>query len=494
MVSGRRTSPAPVLAPSWSLVVLGLSWALGCGCTTPGLTVEGGETEPRDGEVAPAPAPASSCAAEPIPETRAPDVRPEYDTADFWLARFDPEAIDGELLDPAVRDALAREVASLPGGWRDPLDPGVAAAELVDAELGERMTWLRERVDSGKYIEGEAGVLDEARGHIRAARSREDDPHAPAGTLHLVTRETTLWCIPSARGLFTEPVDPDFDRNKCSSLHMGELVRAIASTPEDEAGTRWTYVEAGYSVGWVRTVAGANEGAPLGPPMELAEARAWLEAPSAHVFADHDSLRAGARFPLDPEAEAEADPDAGLAVRLPAAEGEGFVRARLPAGLHAGEAPLPFSRRNVLTQAFSQLDQPYGWGGRGGHRDCSRYLKDLFAQFGVLLPRSSGAQAKLGRRSEDVSELGEQAKRAAIRAANEEGIVLLYMPGHIMLYLGEDGGHDYAISALSEYLEPCTGGDDSIHKLDRVGVTTLELGRGSERRAFIERISRIAVF
>jgi hypothetical protein len=73
-------------------------------------------------------------------------------------------------------------------------------------------------------------------------------------------------------------------------------------------------------------------------------------------------------------------------------------------------------------------------------------------------------------------------------------VVLLYMPGHILLYLGQDHEHDYGISALSEYLVPCPGGPDTMYKLDKVAVTTLELGRGTERRAFIERISKMAIF
>jgi hypothetical protein len=68
------------------------------------------------------------------------------------------------------------------------------------------------------------------------------------------------------------------------------------------------------------------------------------------------------------------------------------------------------------------------------------------------------------------------------------------MPGHIMLYLGADEGHDYAVSSLSEYLVPCPGGPDTVYRLDRVAVTNLEVGRGSERTSFIERIERMAVF
>ena len=63
-----------------------------------------------------------------------------------------------------------------------------------------------------------------------------------------------------------------------------------------------------------------------------------------------------------------------------------------------------------------------------------------------------------------------------------------------MLYLGELDGVPWALSAISEYLVPCAGGGYRTVRLDRVDVTTLELGRGTERTAFIERIAHLAVF
>jgi cell wall-associated NlpC family hydrolase len=74
----------------------------------------------------------------------------------------------------------------------------------------------------------------------------------------------------------------------------------------------------------------------------------------------------------------------------------------------------------VFTQAFALLEQPYGWGGRDGHRDCSSYLLDVFAQFDVRLPRNSAVQAQLGTQSVDLSQLDEASKTAAIRTARDQ--------------------------------------------------------------------------
>src|SRR5690606_17919931 len=215
--------------------------------------------------------------------------------------------------------------------------------------------------------------------------------------------------------------------------------------------------------------------------------RERLVSPRVMLTGDYEDLRLGTSFPRVSPPKGE-----GVTIRVPGVEGP--IERSVPADAPISDAPWSLTRRQLFEQAFSLLEQPYGWGGREGKRDCSRYLLDLFALFDVRLARNSGVQAELGTRSVDLSLLDEHAKRTAIREAAKQGVVLLYMPGHIMLYLGQDGAHDYGISALSEYLEPCPGGLDTVYKLDKVAVTTLELGRDTERTAFIERISRMAIF
>jgi len=447
---------------SWSSALLGATLLLGC---------------PRASAPAPGgdPAPAvSDCPSAAIPIDRAPDVRPEHESADYWLAKLGPEASDAPLLDQAARELLRERVAALPGGWRDPLGEAVSDPTLIDAELRERLEWLRGRVEARKYLELEPGALARAAARIAAATP------LPAPNLHFVAREAPLWCVPSDEGLYTDPIDREFDRNRCASLHPGEYLRALRSTPDRE----WTYVDAGHSVGWIQAAADALE-----PASTEAAVRERLASPRVYLTADFQGLRLGSSFPLVRPAT---DQSPGTTISIPGVGGP--IEATLPSDAPISLAAWDLTRRALFERSFALLEQPYGWGGREGNRDCSRYLLDLFALFDLRLPRNSGVQAQLGTRSVDLSGLDEGPKRAAIREAGQAAVVLLYMPGHIMLYLGHDGDHDYGISALSEYLEPCPGGPDTIYKLNKVAVTTLELGRATERRAFIERIDRMAVF
>jgi hypothetical protein len=184
------------------------------------------------------------------------------------------------------------------------------------------------------------------------------------------------------------------------------------------------------------------------------------------------------------------------------ATAQGLVAAQVPGdALVATERPL--TRRAVLEEAFGYLGQPYGWGDEAGGRDCSRFLLDLFDSFGLSLPRHSSYQAQAGTFSIDVSALANEEERLLIiDAAAHRGIVLLHFPGHIMLYLGRDSeGVPRVMHAFAEYLVPCEGvppADDgtiaeTLMTVDRISVSDLQLGRGSSRTAFIQRLTRITV-
>jgi hypothetical protein len=155
----------------------------------------------------------------------------------------------------------------------------------------------------------------------------------------------------------------------------------------------------------------------------------------------------------------------------------------------------PLTRRAFLAEAFSLLDQPYGWGGQDGGIDCSHFVLDVLGAFGVEMPRHSASQASAGLFSIDVGGVSNpEAKLELIDAAHETGIVLLELPGHIMVYLGRyDDGRPMVLHSFSEYLEACEGGGETVRRVDRVDVSDLSLGAGTSRTSFLERIRRVTV-
>jgi hypothetical protein len=426
-------------------------------------------------EVAPTPDATAppACPTDPIPSAGAPGTDDRHRDAKTWMQSAPAGAQSAVLVDPALIPALNDRFAEHPGAWRDPSHRDVGLPEAVSADIEERLRYLEDMVARGSFVEGEPGSLGIARSI--AARSTAVDHQ------RLVLTEAQLHCVPLDTGLYKPPIDPAFDRNACSSLHPGERIRVLRRDPSG----RWLHVHAGHTVGWLHDAA-------LTPRLSRDDLDAWESATPLVPLRDDVTTTDGFPLRLGVTAPLLGKDDTGWRVRVPATDGLREATVPADASVAAGHPPL---QRDLLLQvAFSELGQPYGWGGRAGERDCSQYLRDVFATFGIQLARHSSVQAELGTHNIDVAGKSEAEKRELIATWHERGVVLLYMTGHIMLYVGREGGQDFALSSVSEYLEPCTGGPDTVHKLDRVEVTTLELGRGSERTAFIERISRLVVF
>ena len=87
------------------------------------------------------------------------------------------------------------------------------------------------------------------------------------------------------------------------------------------------------------------------------------------------------------------------------------------------------ARADLLRQAFKLLGERYGWGHDYAGRDCSGFLSDVFATFGVRMPRNTGDQAKspvFEHQSFDAAASREARMRAvaALRVGD-----LVYIPG-----------------------------------------------------------------
>ncbi|MBE0490906.1 MAG: SH3 domain-containing protein [Sulfurospirillum sp.] len=97
--------------------------------------------------------------------------------------------------------------------------------------------------------------------------------------------------------------------------------------------------------------------------------------------------------------------------------------------------PIAFDGLHVNKIAAELLGENYGWGGFMGNRDCSAMLRDYFLGFGVWLERNSFAQSKSGYyiSLEGKSDIQKEEIIAHNAIAFQS---LIYLDGHIMLYIG----------------------------------------------------------
>ena len=102
-----------------------------------------------------------------------------------------------------------------------------------------------------------------------------------------------------------------------------------------------------------------------------------------------------------------------------------------------------YARKNILALSQKNLNMiinevsqtNYGWGGVYGQRDCSSMLMDLYAPFGIALPRNSSKQAKVGL----IIDLSKKSNQEKLNTIKNEAIpfeTLIYKKGHIVLYVG----------------------------------------------------------
>ncbi|TQR31869.1 hypothetical protein DMB92_05640 [Campylobacter sp. MIT 99-7217] len=102
----------------------------------------------------------------------------------------------------------------------------------------------------------------------------------------------------------------------------------------------------------------------------------------------------------------------------------------------ASSFPLQANDANLKRMMKELVGLPYGWGGYGFERDCSLLTRDIFGSFGVFLPRNSYAQA-LSFTNLDISTLNNEQKLKFIAKYAKAYQSLLYLKGHITLYVGK---------------------------------------------------------
>jgi cell wall-associated NlpC family hydrolase len=254
----------------------------------------------------------------------------------------------------------------------------------------------------------------------------------------ITLRTTHMRVLPTREPAFFDPSRPGqgypFDMLQNSVLWANTPVLISHRTPQRD----WYLVETEWAIGWVpaRDVAFVSR-----DTARRYETGRYL-TPVRDRTPVHDAsglfrfqARIGSLLPLK-----ERTP-AGPRVLIAVCDDQGKAvlhEASLPAS-SAAAFPLDPQRNRVAALANELLGQPYGWGGLYGRRDCSSTLRDLFAPFGIWLPRNSAPQASVGE-TLDLQGLSAAAKQERITERGAPFFTLLGAPGHIMLYIGRHKG------------------------------------------------------
>lgn len=127
-------------------------------------------------------------------------------------------------------------------------------------------------------------------------------------------------------------------------------------------------------------------------------------------------------------------------VKLPVRRPDGSVDTvkgyiKPDADVHVGY--LPYTKRNVLTQIFKLIDQPYGWADQDNKRDCSGTQRILLRCFGIITGRHPSFILSASDHQTFIDRDWSTEEKTKKVAALEPVITLAGNSGHIVMLLGK---------------------------------------------------------
>lgn len=130
---------------------------------------------------------------------------------------------------------------------------------------------------------------------------------------------------------------------------------------------------------------------------------------------------------------------------------------------------LPYTKRNVIIQAFKYEGVNYGWAGMNNSVDCSSYVLNIYRTFGFSFPRNTVDQRdSVG----NITWLNNKTNSEKLNILSNNKVSLIYQPGHVMLYLGVLDNKHYIIHSSGDELKVVVTNLDEnskyLTKIDRM--------------------------
>lgn len=247
---------------------------------------------------------------------------------------------------------------------------------------------------------------------------------------------TDLKALPTSSAFYRNPKKVGegfpFDYNQNSALHIN-VPLYISHFSKDK---RWAFVRASYAFGWVKVIDLALVNNTFIKQFKNGN-YAMTVRDNLRLYNDKNRavsiVKLGALFPISK------DGNSYLTAKRNALGQARIHKVLVKNPKVIAQKPLPFTPENVAMLAKEFYGEPYGWGGGFECRDCSATTRDFLGPFGIFLRRNSGKQARDGR-SVYIKGLAKQAKKQKIIQNAEPFRSLLFVPGHIVLYMGEYKG------------------------------------------------------
>ncbi|MBP2634429.1 MAG: NLP/P60-like protein [Firmicutes bacterium] len=360
-----------------------------------------------------------------------PNVTPVMLSENFWLAKL--QSPDKIIMDnKQIGEFNQKVIASLPDTVYDLRQ----YPKQLSKDKLQNLIAVPKQPEDTEYVNGKQA----ATGYYKALEANcNKQAIAPVATMRwaFTVKRTNIRTYPTNDFIADRSDDSEFDNFQETAIDSAEPVVIL----HQSASRDWYYVQTYNYRGWL-------------PAKDLAIAanrQQWLEYIDSKEFLTVTARRLvigdavfamGAKLPLA---------SGKKAIKLPARGSKGeltFTLAAQPSEYQVVCGYLPYTRANVLKQVFKMQGERYGWGGMHNSWDCSSLILDVYRSFGLKLPRNADEQERAA---------GQAIKFSSERAsqiANLQPGDAVYMPGHVMMYLGEHDGQPYAIHSLGGHSTP----------------------------------------
>lgn len=410
-----------------------------------------------------------------------PNVKTEMLNAEYWISKMnDPDKV---IMSASEVESFNRDIVKdMPGSVFDlPAYPTYVTASklnlLINQSFPKEPCYL-----NGKEVDATFWAELKKRINIAGIEDKQQVEYA------FTVKRSNIKIFPTTEIIGDEADDPAFDLFQDSSILPAEPLVVL----HHSADRSWYFVQMYNCTGWVPAV-----------DIALCDRDTWLkyQREKDFIIVTANRLRLDAN-PLSPEtSELEFTmgcklpiletselkgsldmrvPHGNYLLKLPVRNEDGeleFKMTPLPVSNDVVEGYLPYTRANIIRQAFKMQGDRYCWGGMLGGRDCSSLVMELYRCFGFRLARNSDAQEISTGKTFSFKNHSTAYRETLLQ--NVLPGASLHFPGHEMLYLGEDGGRYYVINALGNYAQPQPGQT----KLESIRVRSVVVNELSVQRA-----------
>jgi cell wall-associated NlpC family hydrolase len=418
-------------------------------------------------------------------------------TPEYWIGL--QKQPDREILSRAEIDAENAKLLQVDPSMHD---LRALPASLTRAQVTGWINDLSERPKKSLYdVDGQSvspAMLDATVDNLALS----DIPAQQDTRYGLVVQRASFRTFPTNLRVFTSKGDTDIDRFQETAEFPGVPV-VIAHASRDG---RWLFVVSPRYAAWTRkeNVAEGSAAQVFGYA-DRTPYRVITGASVRTVFTrevpgvSQLQLDMSTRVPLQTDLPADQPvngqtPYATYTLQLPLRDADGklkFTPALLQKNTDSTSDYLPLTPANIIRQAFKFLGERYGWGHGYNGRDCSGFVSDVYRSMGVQMPRNTSKQAISPALQHRVF-TDADGHDARLKAAHELEVGdLVYIPGHVMMVIGQRDGEPYVIHDVGGMTYRKPDGSFGHVKLNAVSVTPLLPNQFNDHQTYVDRMTSI---